>query len=162
VRNWKPIAAVLLIFAAGFTTGALVVREKARRNFVVFRDDRRFPDPPPGPPGGGRMGAFRTNFIEQMKRDLDLTPQQATEIEKVMREGHERMAKIWEPVEPQAKEEFRLTREKIDALLTPEQLAKFKEPFRRREKGPGGPGGPGDWKHGPRERHGGEPSRRPE
>jgi hypothetical protein len=165
VKNWKPIVAVLLIFAAGFTTGAMIARGKMTKQIFVHHEGPRsgVPMPPPGPPGGGRMGNFRTNFIERMQRELALTDEQTQQIEKIMRESHERMAKIWEPVEPQAKKEFQETRAKVDALLTADQRAKFDDVFKpRRHEGPDKGGGPWDRGPGPRKGPKDSPERPPE
>jgi hypothetical protein len=54
-----------------------------------------------------------------------------------MKESHDRMAKLWEPIAPQAREESKHVREEIMDVLTPDQRPKFDEVFKKksREKG---------------------------
>lgn len=132
MKNWKPILAVLLIFAAGVATGAMAARAKFRAELADRIQERRGGPggPRPGPPGP-RMGEFRERFIEGLKKDVGISEDQAQQIDKVMRESQERMAKIWEPVEPKAKAEFEATNQKVKSILTPEQLVKFEEMKKR-------------------------------
>lgn len=133
MKNWKPILAVLLIFAAGFTSGAMVARAKFRAEAAEQQQVRRGGPggPRPGPPGP-RMGEFRERFIEGLKKDVGISEDQAQQIDKLMRESQERMAKLWEPVEPKAKEEFESTHQKVRAVLTPDQQVKFEEMRKKR------------------------------
>lgn len=150
MKNWKPILAVLLIFAAGVTTGAMLGRGKGKQTFI----DHRGEGPRPGPPGR-RLGEFRDRFIEGLKRDVGVTDEQAQQIDAIMRESQERMAALWKPIEPKAREEMESTHAKVKALLTPEQQVKFEESTKRWKErgpgkhGPGGPGGPGEHKGPP-------------
>ena len=149
MKNWKPILAVLLIFAAGVATGAMAARAKFRAELAERQERPRGPGGPrPGPPGA-RMGEFREKFIEGLKKDVGISDEQAKEIDRLMRESQERMAKIWEPVEPKAKAEFEATHQNVKALLTPEQQVKFEEMRKRHFDGRRGEhkrregGGPG-------------------
>lgn len=109
---------------------------------------------------GGEMGpgnfdpeAFADRQVEQMKKTLDLSNEQADELHEIMLEGFENMRKMREEMQDQGggfegmREQFREMREaqdqKIKAILTDEQWEKY-EAFqeemreRRREGGFGG------------------------
>ena len=51
-----------------------------------------------------------------------------------MKESHNRMATLWEPIAPQAREETKHVREQILAILTPDQRPKFEEIFKSKYK----------------------------
>lgn len=92
------------------------------------------------PPGAGER-------IERLKEELGLTQAQLDQLKPVLREQMEAMKELRQNEdlsreEKRAKfEELRkANRDKIAAILTPEQLAKFEELMKKR--GPGGPGGP--------------------
>jgi Spy/CpxP family protein refolding chaperone len=102
--------------------------------------------PPPaekrGGPGGGRMG------FEQMVARLDeavtLTDEQKTKIAAIYKEQMAAMQAIpQEERREKMRESMAATREKVRALLTPEQAKKFDDMPAPGRGGPGGPGGPG-------------------
>jgi Spy/CpxP family protein refolding chaperone len=124
VKIWKVILAVVVIFGAGMVTGGLVVRTQ-------MRAAQKVPAAVPGgPPGSGMWSVSRSQFIDKMHRQLSLTPQQCKQVDKIMKASHDRMAKLWEPISPQAKEETKNVREEILAVLTPDQRPKFEEIFK--------------------------------
>jgi Spy/CpxP family protein refolding chaperone len=128
VKIWKVILAVVVIFGAGFVTGGLLVRTQERRNV------KPPPAVPGGPPGSGLWGVSRTQFVDKMNRHLDLTPEQCGRIDKIMKESHDRMAKLWEPIAPLARQETKNVREQIFTVLTPGQCSKFDEVFKPKNK----------------------------
>lgn len=128
MKIWKVILAVVVIFGAGLVTGGLVVRTQMR---AAQKPPTAVPG---GPPGSGMWGVSRSQFVDKMHRQLSLTPQQCKQVDKIMKESHDRMAKLWEPIAPQAKEETKNVREEILAVLTPDQRPKFEEIFKSRYK----------------------------
>jgi Spy/CpxP family protein refolding chaperone len=167
--RWKAIAAALVLFVAGVLSGAMGQRLLQNRTAEIGEaPPRRGPGDPPAPWTRQRM-----SFIERMTKDLDLMPDQATEIDRLMKESQERMRELWETIGPKAQEEMTRSREAIRAVLTEEQRDKMDEIFKRHGSGrrggggfkrdrdapdgrpDGGGRGPGGW------RGGGEDGRRP-
>jgi Spy/CpxP family protein refolding chaperone len=121
VNNWKVILATMVIFGTGVVTGGLLVRH------VEHRRDRRpqrttnavRPAQPPSP------GVMRIEFLRRMERELDLAPEQREPVDRILKEGQERMKKLMETVEPRRREELKKTIEDFRTLLTPEQRKRF-------------------------------------
>lgn len=93
-----------------------------------------------GPGGGARMG------FEQMVARLDeavtLTAEQKTKVTAIYQEQMAAMQAIpQEERREKMREAMAATREKIRALLTPEQAKKFDDMSAPGRGGPGGPGG---------------------
>jgi Holliday junction resolvase-like predicted endonuclease len=121
VNTWKVILATMVIFGTGVVTGGLLVRhlEPARGRRVQRAGDMVRPAPPPS------AGVMRFEFLRRMERELDLTPEQREPIDKVLKEGQERMRNLMETLEPRRREELRRTMEEFRASLTPEQQQRF-------------------------------------
>jgi Spy/CpxP family protein refolding chaperone len=124
VNRWRVILAAVVIFLAGVATGAVVVRTYAPK--IVKRTHVS----PPLPIGNDR----RQEYIAKLDRELQLTPEQRGKIEMILAASQKRMKGIWEPMEPQVKEEYRRTRREISEILTPEQQEKMKQ-WRKGDKG---------------------------
>jgi hypothetical protein len=116
VTRWKVILAAVVIFFAGASTGALIVRNFAPK--IV----RRTHVSPPVPLSSTR----RQEYLSKLDHELSLTPEQRQAAEVILSASQERMKQIWEPVEPKIKEEYRRTRREIADLLNPEQREKMK------------------------------------
>jgi Spy/CpxP family protein refolding chaperone len=119
----------MLIFGAGVVTGGLLVRTRVAPPVASAPSLTIM-----GAPTGAAAAPGRQMFIQKVRRELDLTPQQSAQVDEIMRESHKRMTKIYEPITPQAREETRRVRQEIQALLTPEQKKKFNEVFKRRQR----------------------------
>lgn len=76
----------------------------------------------------------RQIFLQRVRNELDLTPEQSAKVDEIMAESHKRIAKIYEPVTPQAREETRRVRQEILVLLTPEQRRKFNQSIKRQRE----------------------------
>lgn len=116
--------------------------------------------PPPPAPGaeegrrGGRGRGGRGGLpIEQLTQELGLTPEQVAKAEALNEEVRNAMREAFqgggdmEGGRDRIRGLFEETFTKFEAVLTPEQVEKFKA-FRtqmneRMQRGPGGPGGPG-------------------
>ena len=85
------------------------------------------------------------HIVERMRRELDLTAEQQTQIERILAKHHGAMESIRTEVEPRVEAQLDSMRREIDAVLTAEQAARWSEHFKRIGR------------HGPR----GEPGRRP-
>ena len=145
---WKAIVAAVVIFIAGCATGAFAVRLLSKTPATSANSHFS--------PGMGRVQ--RLEYVGRLERHLKLTPKQKESVEQVLRESQERMKKVWEPISPEMQREFQAAREKIQALLTPDQLAQYQElmkphPGRKGEEN-------GSWDRDPRRdrRRGGSPT----
>lgn len=122
VKVWRVILAALVIFGAGMATGVMTARLTSDRSASAQSAPPSFP-----------MGMpQKTEMLNRMTRRLELSPEQHDRIEKILKDSHERMKALWEPVAPKAKEETRQVREQILAQLTEPQKAKFEEVFKPR------------------------------
>jgi len=121
----------MLIFGTGVVTGGLLVRHAGPAR------DRR-----PPPRVGGVMhagqpspaGAMRIEFLRRMERDLALAPEQREPIDKILKEGQERMKKLMDTVEPRRREEFKKTVDEFRSALRPEQQKRFDELLKHQQQ----------------------------
>jgi hypothetical protein len=121
VNNWKVILATMVIFGTGVVTGGLLVRRadhgrdrRPQRAGVMVHPAQAAP-----------AGMMRIDFLRRMERELELTPEQRDPIDKILKDGQERMKKLMDTVEPRRREEFKRTMEEFQAVLTPEQHKRF-------------------------------------
>ena len=120
----------MVIFGTGVVTGGLLVRhaERGRDRRPQRVSDAARPAQPTS------AGVMRIEFLRRMERELDLTPEQREPIDKVLKEGQERMKKLMETVEPRRREEFKRTMEEFRAVLTPEQRKRFDELVKQQQQ----------------------------
>jgi hypothetical protein len=130
VNSWKVILATMVIFGTGVVTGGLLVA-----NADHSRDRR--------PQRGGGVartaqpspaGAMRIELLRRLERDLALSPEQHEPIDKVLKEGQERMKKLMDTVEPRRREEFKRTVDEFRAVLRPEQQTRFDELLKQQQQ----------------------------
>jgi hypothetical protein len=111
----KVLIAALVIFVSGVISGAL--------------GHRLYSTPPALAKPIVSPAAPRTphthNFLARMEQELNLTPDQTSHIAILLQELDERMKKIYEPVKPEAKQEFDRVNAAIRETLNPEQQEKF-------------------------------------
>lgn len=147
MNTWKVILATLVIFAAGVVTGGLLVshansaqRPRWQNPRPGQADSSRRPvEPgtgreairPPGVPGAVPQ-FLRKEFLENLNREVNLTADQRTRIEQIIREGQERNRQFWERVAPELRKEIADTRRQIQAVLRPDQRARFDELMKQR------------------------------
>lgn len=144
-RIWVGLF-VAVVFVLGMAAGATLTRAmRFGPPFGPFGPFGRRPPPPPTP----------AMMADRLTRELDLTADQKTQLEVVLRQGSERLQKF----HAETGDAYATLRKELDAdierLLTPEQQAKF----RARRPGPrdgrpprdGGPprGGPPPFDGGP-------------
>ncbi len=124
---------VVLTFVVGGLAGAVVDRSVGRASAEL---------PPPagrrGPPGSpqDRQGReqHRERFVQQLTRELSLTPAQVAKIETITRAREQRMAALWREVQPRVDTLLAETRKEIDQVLTPEQRTKLQELRKQHEE----------------------------
>ncbi len=147
MKHWQVILAAALIFATGAATGALGYR--TYRNATQPGQRTREPGGPPP------MMDRRFDFLGRLKRDLELSEDQANRIDLILQEGSKRTRQLWDTVQPQMHEEMKRVTERIKAELNPEQRTRFEEQSKkfRERRGPRGQGtnAPGEsHRRGPR------------
>ena len=126
MNTWKVILATIVIFVAGAVTGSVLVRQamlsqppkQSRSNSI----NRTIPSAP---------GMTRVEFLRRAERDLNLTPQQREQADKLIAASQERTKKIMEPVAPKIREELKRTKDDFRALLTAEQQVRFDEMLKK-------------------------------
>ena len=124
VSPWKVILATLVIFIAGLVTGAIGVQRLLKPSGPQPRSEIVHP------------WMLRDGFRVELERRLQLTPEQSERIERITREGQERVREISSLVTPEIQAELKAVREEIRETLTPEQRAKFEEMLRTRRPRP--------------------------
>jgi hypothetical protein len=121
VSTWKVILATLVIYCAGILTGGLVMKASRRAS----------PAPPPPPifPGSD---FFQQRFLDRLKRELSLRPEQIQRLEGVFRDSRERMNTWWQIISPEMKTEIQQVQDKIRAELDVGQREKFEAVLKAR------------------------------
>ncbi len=120
----------MVIFGTGVVTGGLLVRH-------VEHGGNRHPQHAGAirPPGAALpRGVMRIELLRRMEQELDLTPEQRDPIDKILKDGQERMKKLMETVEPHRREEFKKTVEEFRAVLTPEQRQRFDDLMKEQQQ----------------------------
>jgi Spy/CpxP family protein refolding chaperone len=128
VKVWKVILATIVIFATGVVTGALLSKSNT-------------PAPAPLPQQQPRPAAapvpswiVQERFLQLMKRELTLTPEQVSKLESVFADSRERMQILMDLINPELQAEKREVADRIRAELTPEQRTRFEQLIKRQHK----------------------------
>ncbi len=111
----KVIALVLAVFALGCVTGAALDSAYRLRASADARQSRRDGDGP----------RAKEKAFEEMKRDLSLNEQQATEIRAILEQTRNEYRSLRTEVRPRYDALRQNARTRIRALLTPEQQQRF-------------------------------------
>ncbi len=144
MRLWAGLF-VLVVFvagaAAGFALRPLVDGEERSPRF-----ERR------GPRGGPPSTRMTERLLDRIASDIELTPEQESELRVLFDSRRDRMRSISEEVRDRFEAEQDQMSEALAEILTEEQLAVFEnEIVRGRRRGPrGGPRGPGSFRREPR------------
>jgi hypothetical protein len=77
--------------------------------------------------------APRPSFVDRLARDLELTNPQHDSIQSVLDRHQPAMDSLWQKMRPQFESERQLIRKEINALLTPEQQAKYSALIQRQD-----------------------------
>lgn len=130
MNTWKVIFATVVIFGAGVMTGGLLVKYSVR------------PPVHPSRSGGSQgmrvqpisAGGLRIEFLRRAERDLNLSPDQKEQIDKIFAASQERSKKLMEPIQPKIREELQQTREQFRAVLNPEQRIRLDELLKQQQQ----------------------------
>jgi hypothetical protein len=120
----------MVIFGTGVVTGGLVVHHAQRgrdRHPQRVGGTLRSPQPP-------SPGVLRIEFLRRMERELNLAPEQREPVDKILKEGQERMKKLMEAVDPRRREEYKRTLEEFRTVLTPEQRQRFDTSLKQQQR----------------------------
>jgi Spy/CpxP family protein refolding chaperone len=114
MSRFAAVAAALALLVSGAAIGAL-------GTYLVL-------DRPRGPEGAPQPGP--TSFTKIMESRLELSDAQKKQIEELIRESRREADEIRRELRPRLERYLEATRGRFEALLTPEQRAKFHELYR--------------------------------
>lgn len=120
----------MVIFGTGVVTGGLLVHHAQRgrdRHPQRVGTAVRFAQPP-------SPGVLRIEFLRRMEGELNLAPDQREPIDRILKDGQERMKKLMETVEPRRREEYKRTLEEFRTVLTPEQRQRFDTVLKQQQR----------------------------
>jgi len=113
-RAWALVS-ILALFLAGVSIGALGM------HLYQERSERGPQAPFPGPPRA---------FMRQLESRLELTPEQRRKIAAIRRESWRESESLRRELRPRIQEHMEATREKVLAVLTPEQRERLERLLR--------------------------------
>jgi Spy/CpxP family protein refolding chaperone len=110
----EATALVIVVFVLGIVLGSLGTH---------YWEDRVW---------GARLASSgRNNIFEQYTQQLELTPDQQKQLAGIIDDTRAKWRTLYQPLEPQHEEIRQQGRDRIRAILTPEQRPKFEEFVRR-------------------------------
>jgi Spy/CpxP family protein refolding chaperone len=127
VNTWKVIFATVVIFGAGVLTGGLLVKYSVQTPSRPQHSQANRVQPI-------SAGGIRIEFLRRVERDLNLSPDQKEQIDKIFSASQERSKKLMEPIQPRIREELQQTREQFRAVLNPEQKLRFDELLKQQQQ----------------------------
>jgi periplasmic protein CpxP/Spy len=114
----KAAVWVGIVFLLGLAVGGMAGYGYARWSVLAARA------PVPEP-------VRRAQRVEQLTKDLSLTPDQAKQLDQILMERHAEVKGVRDQSEAQAEKVRQKGRDQIRAILTPEQKPKFEEFLRQ-------------------------------
>jgi hypothetical protein len=111
-NRWQVRVAALVIFVLGFAAGALSLN--------LYRRYRSTDAPAP-----------RAKRFDRLLDRLNLSAQQRTEVEKIMRDTRAELAEVRKQSQPQFVEVRRRSRERIEKALSEEQWKQLQEMMKK-------------------------------
>jgi Spy/CpxP family protein refolding chaperone len=117
----KAVVLVLVVFVLGVALGALGAYLVNGRVWGAHPEVFRHRDK-------------RTQMIEQLTRELALTQDQHKELEAILSDMHSKYEALHQQINPQTERVRQEGRERIRAILTPEQRPRFEEFLRRMDE----------------------------
>ena len=128
MNTWKVILVTMVIFGTGVVTGGLLVRNSERVRQPHPEQKARVNRT------GQSPGGMRLEFLRRAQRDLNLSPAQREQVDKILKESQERTRKVMEPVSPLLRQEVERARAEFTKVLTPEQKARFAEIMKQQQR----------------------------
>ena len=117
-KRWQIVGAVLILFGMGFLAGALSMNMYHRRW---------------ANPTSERRGAF-----EQALKQLNLNPEQQTKVDAILADTRSQLRDVRKGESPRMSDIRKNARERLQAVLTPEQWRQLQETMKSsREDRPG-------------------------
>jgi hypothetical protein len=120
MKNWKAIAAVLLVFILGAFCGGVVTHMVHRSRMEAFV-------------GGGPV-AREELLVKRLTRQLDLDTRQLELIKPIVHETHANISRVHQLSRPQVEVLLEESQRQISAVLRPEQREKFEKIIADRKK----------------------------
>jgi len=121
----------MVIFGAGVVTGGLLVKYSDQAH--PARNTRN-PTVAARPFTPFSAGGIRIEFLRRAERELDLSPQQKEQIDRIIAASQERTRKIMEPVSPSVREELKHTKDEFRSVLSADQQARFDEMVKAQQR----------------------------
>ena len=144
MKEWKVILAALVLFGTGVVTGGLLVHVTSGKQPRV---KPAFAFNPLPKELRGPVHEQRFEYMHRLTQQLELAPEQAGKIEKILQASQQRSKAAWDTIQPKLNEEVRKTREQIHEVLSPEQRKKYddinKQQRPRKDGRPDSSGKPG-------------------
>src|ERR1700684_1303950 len=136
--KWQVGTAVLLIFALGFIAGALALN--------LYRTYH---------PAASGQPRGRQRHLEQVIDTLNLSDDQKAQVKQIFSDTRKQLADLHQQPNPEYGQIRQQAREKLKAVMTPEQWAGFQQAMKegRENHGNGGGGERGDHGGGGRRSH---------
>lgn len=113
---WKVILAALVLYLVGIGTGFFVASSRAKNRPALSERPR----------------VSMHDIMQRMESRLELNDDQKEKVSAILQARQKQMRSLMDEVRPQIKAAEKTMREKIEALLSEEQRAKFEEVFSRR------------------------------
>ena len=113
---WKVILAALVLYLVGIGTGFFVASSRAKSRPALSERPR----------------VSMHDIMRRMESRLELNDDQKEKVSAILQAREKQMRSLMDEVRPQIKAAEKTMREKIEALLSEEQRAKFEEVFSRR------------------------------
>ncbi len=111
MKRWKAVCGVVLIFVCGALAGAVVMHRVDQTGVEAFLSARR--------------GATGDLIVRRLSRSLDLDRAQREQVRAIVTETHREIVELRKPVQPAIDEALARAREKVRAILRPDQQATF-------------------------------------
>jgi Spy/CpxP family protein refolding chaperone len=122
VSPWRVILATMVIFACGVVTGSMITR-------TVTAKLEQHPANPAAAPIPGRGAVLQMQKV--LDKQFDLTADQRSQIENIMKASQQRTQPLWDKIAPQMNDEIKRVRQEIREVLTPDQWKQFTDLMKR-------------------------------
>ena len=118
--KWKASVLVLAVFLLGMLVGGLGIHVMGSR---AAANNQQAPPP-----------KTSEDVLKQLGAECSLTGDQEKQIKSIMDDVMSQYRDLYEPIRPQIEEVRQAGRQRMRAVLSPEQLPKFEEYLRRMDE----------------------------